>query len=103
MAAIFQTPPGKTLYVKMLGSDFVLFRDKAGNPACLSNACPHRGSSLSNGSCNEEGMIVCPFHGWTYALDGTLCAAPKMEDAAEFSMMDYGLIILEELLSHMQD
>ena len=66
------------LYVKMLGSDFVLFRDKAGNPACLSNACPHRGSSLSDGSCNEEGMIVCPFHGWQYDNKGRCRKIPSI-------------------------
>ncbi|GIS85628.1 MAG: hypothetical protein CM1200mP17_01960 [Woeseia sp.] len=49
------------LYVQMLGADFVLFRDDKGNPACLSNACPHRGDSLSNGSISDNGEIISPF------------------------------------------
>jgi phenylpropionate dioxygenase-like ring-hydroxylating dioxygenase large terminal subunit len=36
----------KPLHVKMLGTDFVLFRDQEGKPACLRNAGPHRGASL---------------------------------------------------------
>jgi len=61
----------KPLYVKMLGSDFVLFRDKKGNAVCLNNVCPHRGASLANGTLSEEGYISCPFHGWEFNGLGT--------------------------------
>jgi len=68
----------KPLHVKMLGTDFVLFRDQEGKPACLSNACPHRGASLSNGSCNEHGMVVCPFHGWQFDREGNCGKIPSV-------------------------
>ena len=55
--------------VRMLGRDFVLFRDPDGRPVCLSNVCPHRGSSLARGKC-EAGTISCPFHGWQFNRDG---------------------------------
>ena len=70
----------KPLYVKMLGSDFVLFRDDKGNPACLSNACPHRGDSLSNGSISENGEIICPFHGWQFNSEGQCTKIPSIGD-----------------------
>ena len=64
----------------MLGTNFVLFRDKKGLPACLSNACPHRGASLSNGSCNQQGMVVCPFHGWQFDREGNCTKIPSIGD-----------------------
>ena len=68
----------KPLYVKMLGSDFVLFRDKKGNAVCLNNVCPHRGASLANGTLNEEGYITCPFHGWEFNGLGKCTRMPSV-------------------------
>ena len=68
------------LYVQMLGADFVLFRDDKGNAACLSNACPHRGDSLSNGSISDNGEIICPFHGWQFNRDGQCTKIPSIGD-----------------------
>ena len=68
----------KPLHTQMLGTNFVLFRDKEGMPACLSNACPHRGASLSNGSCNQQGMVVCPFHGWQFDREGNCTLIPSV-------------------------
>ena len=70
----------KPLYVKMLGTDFVLFRDAEGNAACLSNACPHRGDSLANGTISENGEIVCPFHGWHFNREGECTKIPSIGD-----------------------
>ena len=65
--------------VRMLGRDFVLFRDAEGRPACLSNVCPHRGSSLARGKC-EDGQISCPFHGWTFNHEGGCTKIPSQEN-----------------------
>ena len=43
------TVKDKPVHVKMLGQDFVLFRDQAGDVKCLSDVCLHRGGSLSGG------------------------------------------------------
>ena len=59
----------KPVQLRMLGRDFVLFRTESGEPACLSNVCPHRGSSLARGKC-EAGTISCPFHGWQFDAGG---------------------------------
>jgi phenylpropionate dioxygenase-like ring-hydroxylating dioxygenase large terminal subunit len=55
--------------VRMLGADFVLFRDDEGVAHCLSDLCVHRGASLAGGSC-ENGQIACPQHGWRFDGDG---------------------------------
>ena len=51
----------KPLKQKILGLEFVAFRDKAGNAHCLSNTCVHRGGSLGNGKCVPE-TTLSPVH-----------------------------------------
>ena len=66
--------------VKMLGRDFVLFRDSAGQVACLSNICCHRGASLSHGKCQDDGTLSCPFHGWRFNAGGRCTTIPSAAD-----------------------
>jgi phenylpropionate dioxygenase-like ring-hydroxylating dioxygenase large terminal subunit len=60
---------------KLLGQDFVLFRDEAGTLHCLSDICIHRGASLSAGRVTN-GCIECPYHGWRYRGDGAAAEIP---------------------------
>jgi uncharacterized protein len=48
------------------GEAFVLYRDAAGTPALLSDRCPHRFASLSDGRVRSDGRIACPYHGWHF-------------------------------------
>ena len=66
--------------VRMLNRDFVLFRDADGKAHCLSNVCPHRGVSLAQGKCLEDGTLQCPQHGWRFAGNG-LCTSMPSQDA----------------------
>lgn len=66
----------KPLQVRMLGCDFVLFRDDQGRAVCLSDVCCHRGAPLSGGeirNCN----VVCPYHGWEYNGQGQCVLIPS--------------------------
>src|SRR5262249_56141300 len=56
----------------------------------FANSGRHRGSGLLTGSGNCGG-IVCPYHSWTYRLDGSLLAAKGMERTAGFETAKYGL------------
>lgn len=62
-------PDGKPLRVRLLGEDFVVFRDSAGKIGFLSDACPHRRASLSLGR-NEECGLRCLYHGWKFDVNG---------------------------------
>ena len=64
----------KPLYWNMLGDDLVLFRDKQGEVAVLSDICPHRGASLSEGACFYPGFLSCPYHGATFDRQGECVA-----------------------------
>ena len=66
--------------VRMLGRDFVLFRDAEGKAACLSDICSHRGASLSGGRCRGDGTVSCPYHGWRFNRDGQCTLIPSAAD-----------------------
>lgn len=62
--------------VKMLGQQFVLFRDQTGTVRCLADTCLHRGGSLSKGWVTD-GNVTCPYHGWQYDGTGKCVAIPS--------------------------
>ncbi len=76
-----QTPGGPVFVVR--GDD--------GEVRCFANFCRHRGSILleGDGTCNR---IVCPYHAWSYDLDGALHASPDMNRAVEFDRAASGLV-----------
>ena len=53
-----------------------------GAPRAFANVCRHRGHELlSAGEAADRPAVLCPYHGWSYALDGRLRTAPRMGDA----------------------
>jgi phenylpropionate dioxygenase-like ring-hydroxylating dioxygenase large terminal subunit len=57
------------------------------------NVCRHRGSQLVDGSGNGK-SIQCPYHAWTYGLDGSLRAAPRADHEAGFDAKGLSLVEL---------
>ncbi|MGI9330563.1 MAG: SDR family oxidoreductase [Gammaproteobacteria bacterium] len=66
--------------VRMLGADLVLFREADGTPCCISNVCPHRGSSLAEGCLYKDGTLACPFHGYRFNGKGDCTLVPSRRD-----------------------
>ena len=61
-----------------VGSEPVLVvRQPDGGLRAFANACPHRASLLAEGRGNCGRRLVCPYHGWTYELDGRLTGIPR--------------------------
>ncbi len=69
--------PGDYLTYELAGQPIFVIRDNDGSLRALSNVCLHRMSTLLSGSGNRR-AITCPYHAWTYNLDGTLRSAPAM-------------------------
>lgn len=69
----------------------IVMRDKSQILRAFANTCRHRGSLILEGSGNTQ-TISCPFHRWTYGLDGGLRGAPDMPEGAVFDRSDLGLI-----------
>ncbi len=67
----------KPLPVRLLGLDFVLFRNARGEIACLANVCCHRGGALSYGVVSDD-CIACPYHGWEYDIRGQVTKIPAL-------------------------
>ncbi|MBL8644465.1 MAG: aromatic ring-hydroxylating dioxygenase subunit alpha [Rhodospirillaceae bacterium] len=65
------------MFVRMLGCDFVLFRDTSGEIRCLSDVCCHRGASLAQGKVNGD-CIACPYHGWEFDGAGRCTKIPAL-------------------------
>ena len=63
--------------VRMLGLDFVLFRDTAGQVHCLSDTCVHRGGSLGRGKIQGD-CVKCPYHGWEFDGEGACQKVPSL-------------------------
>ncbi len=55
--------------------------------SAMLNVCRHRGAELTNG-CGEASMLTCPYHGWTYRLDGTAAARRRPEHFADLPLED---------------
>ena len=55
------------------------------------NVCRHRGTRLCEDAHGHSAAIRCPYHAWTYALDGRLIGAPHMEAAPGFERAEHSL------------
>jgi Rieske 2Fe-2S family protein len=83
--------PGDYHLCEVADESIIVVREKDGAVRAFYNVCRHRGTRM----CREErgkfrGHIQCPYHGWTYGLDGKLMGAPHMEESA-FRRDDYPL------------
>lgn len=85
--------PGDALVYDWLGLPLLTVRDKSGDIGTFMNVCRHRGMRL----VQEEGptclrSMVCPYHQWTYGLDGALRNIPRQESFDTLDMEDMGLV-----------
>lgn len=82
--------PGDYLTMTIAGERVIVLRDRDGEIRALSNVCRHRMSTLLEGRGNTR-AIVCPYHAWTYNLDGKLRGAPAMTLNETFCKTDIAL------------
>jgi glycine betaine catabolism A len=69
----------------------IVIRDKDEEIRAFYNVCRHRGTRLKEDRCGHSSTIQCPYHAWTYGLDGRLIGAPHMDDVAGFDKANYPL------------
>lgn len=69
--------------VRLLGQDFVLFRDEQGRYGMLDRDCPHRGADLAFGRL-EDGGLRCAFHGWLFDVAGNCLQMPAEPVGSRF-------------------
>jgi phenylpropionate dioxygenase-like ring-hydroxylating dioxygenase large terminal subunit len=76
---------GDYVTIDLAGTPLVVVRGKDGELRALSASCLHRFMPVVEGQGNRT-SFQCPYHLWTYALDGQLIGAPEMEQAEGFDM-----------------
>ncbi|MGH8101952.1 MAG: aromatic ring-hydroxylating oxygenase subunit alpha [Chthoniobacterales bacterium] len=69
----------------------IVIRDQKSEIRGFHNVCRHRGTRLKEDPCGHASAIQCPYHAWTYGLDGRLIGAPHMEEVPGFDKADYPL------------
>src|SRR6185312_5946052 len=84
--------PGQFFVRDVLGESVIVTRSASSSVRAFYNVCRHRGTRL----CTEPagvfaGSIQCPYHAWTYDLDGRLIGAPHMDDVPHFRKDTYPL------------
>jgi glycine betaine catabolism A len=84
--------PGQFFVREVLGESVIVTRATSGRVHAFYNVCRHRGTRM----CTEPagafaGSIQCPYHAWTYDLEGRLIGAPHMDEVPHFRKEDYPL------------
>jgi Rieske 2Fe-2S family protein len=84
--------PGAFKTVQVGRESILVTRSRSGEARAFFNICRHRGAQL----CTEESGEVkrsfqCPYHAWTYDLDGKLVAAPNLTKMPDVDRVEYGL------------
>ena len=88
--------PGDYVTFELLGERAFVIRGKDGELRAFHNVCRHRAHAVvmgRKGTCKRA--ITCPYHGWTYELDGALKGIPAAETFPPFDKKDYGLKALD--------
>ncbi len=93
--------PGRVAVVDVVGESVLVTRDLRGVLHAAYNVCRHRGSQLipvEAGAAPPEpcavGALRCPYHSWTYGLDGTLLKAPHTDGVEDFDAAQFGLTLV---------
>lgn len=71
---------GDSFAIDVAGLPLLFVRGPDGKLSGFVNACRHRGARLKPPGASSQRALVCPYHSWTYALDGTLRGRPAEED-----------------------
>jgi len=88
--------PGRFIVRSVLGESLVIVRDHEGLVRAFYNLCKHRGSRL----CDKDGRaqsFICPYHAWTYRLDGSLRSAPAMPKEIDLAELRLNAVPVREI------
>src|SRR5438067_11517001 len=82
---------GEYFISEVAGESLIVVRDKRGEIQGFYNVCRHRGTRLLENRNGQLSAIQCPYHAWTYDLNGRLIGAPHMDEVSGFDKTDYSL------------
>ena len=83
--------PGDYFLAEVAGESVIIAKDQRSTIRAFYNVCRHRGARLCEEQNGHAAAIQCPYHAWTYALDGRLLGAPHMDETPRFNKAEYPL------------
>ena len=81
---------GDYFLFKIGGEQIIVIRENADSVRAFFNVCRHRGSTICQAESGNAPRLVCPYHAWTFGLDGRLISARLMPD--DFDKAENGLL-----------
>lgn len=82
--------PGDWYLFELGETSVIIVRGKDGDVRAFHNTCAHRGAKICQTAKGRSPRLMCPYHQWTYALDGRLVAARNMSE--DFDKSQHGLV-----------
>src|SRR5580704_5209306 len=84
--------PGQFFTQELAGEPLVVVRGADGELRAFYNVCRHHAAAVANVPCGTVQHLRCPYHGWTYGLDGSLKGAPEFAGVCNFDRGANGLV-----------
>jgi choline monooxygenase len=84
--------PGQFFTQELAGEPLVVVRGADGELRAFYNVCRHHAAAVANVPCGTVQHLRCPYHGWTYGLDGALKGAPEFAGVCNFDRSKNGLV-----------
>ena len=83
---------GQYITIQIGNESVIILKSENDKTRAFYNVCRHRGTRICNKNEGKFSKTVqCPYHGWTYDLNGKLIGSPHMEEAKDFNKIDYPL------------
>ncbi len=84
--------PGQFFTLELAGEPLVIVRGAEGELRAFFNVCRHHAAAVANAPCGTAQLLRCPYHGWTYGLDGSLKGTPEFAGVCGFDRAANGLV-----------
>jgi choline monooxygenase len=86
--------PGQFFTVELAGEPLIVVRGADGELRAFYNVCRHHAAAVASVPCGIVQHLRCPYHGWTYGLDGSLKGTPEFAGVCNFDRAKNGLVPL---------
>jgi choline monooxygenase len=86
--------PGQYITAEVAGEPVLVVRGQDGQLRGFFNVCRHHAAAVMTEPCGTAQRLQCPYHGWTYGLDGSLKGVPDFEGVENFDRTQNGLVPL---------
>ena len=94
--------PGDYFISRMGEESVIMARDRAGEVHVFLNSCRHRGMKVCRYDEGNTPVFTCPYHGWSYGLDGSLVGVPYFKEAyhSELKKDEWGLVEVAQMINY---